>query len=376
MRIAEVVNSLEIGGAERMVVDLARCLQAWGHSLHVICLRGSGKLAEPLMEAGIYALALEKGDGFSVTTLARLTSYIRKEGIDVVHTHNPLVHHYGAAGGRLAGAPVVVNTLHGMSNINGADRASRIFKAASGITDCIVSVCQTAHTFFEERTGIPRSKLEVIYNGIPLEKFLPSHCDKPREGFVFGAVGRLVPVKDHHSLLKAFQLVKHRRPDCRLEILGDGPLRRELEELARSLGVADAVQFHGSHLDVSSFLHRVDTFVLSSVSEGLPLTMLEAMAAGLPVVATSVGGVPELIGATGCGWLCPPGHPEALAESMITAAQSSQRNEMGREGQSFVIQRYSLDKMAREYEKLFERLLSQKLKVKRPLPERHDSAVS
>lgn len=358
MRIAEIVNSLEIGGAERMVVDLALSLKAWGHTLHVVCLRGSGPLAGPLEEAGITVRALEKSDGVSVGALTKLARYLRAEAIDIVHTHNPLVHHYGVAAGRLAGVPVVVNTLHGLSNLNGAGKSSRIFKAVCPFTDCVVSVCETAQSYFAQKTGIPRSKLAVIYNGIPLEKFLTTPGHLRRDGFVFGAVGRLVPVKDHRSLLKAFDIVRRRHPECRLEVVGDGPLRSELEELANTLGIAGAVRFHGSSLDVASFLRRIDTFVMSSVSEGMPLTMLEAMVSGLPIVSTAVGGVPELIDATSCGWLCPPGDPEVLAESMEAAIRSDRLAEMGKRGQSYVVQRYSLATMAREYEGLFERFLS------------------
>jgi glycosyltransferase involved in cell wall biosynthesis len=354
MRIAQLLNSLDIGGAERMVVDLARSLQQRGHSLQIVCLRNSGELSRPLAEAGIEVVALNKNDGFSPSALLRLAQLLKQTRTDVVHTHNPLVHHYGAVAGRMAGVPVIVNTLHGISNFNGSSRTSSIYKLVSPLTDAVVSVCQTAHEFFERRTGIPARKLAIIYNGIPVERFLTAEPRRRREEFVFGTVGRLVPVKDQATLLRAFQKIHHH--GCSLDILGDGPLQADLRRLASDLGIADSVRFCGSSLDTPSFMKRIDTFVLSSVSEGLPLTILEALASGLPVVATSVGGIPEIINAAECGWLCPPSQPDMLSQSLLAALQSNDRTEMGLRGQSYVTETYSLTTMAREYECLFENL--------------------
>jgi glycosyltransferase involved in cell wall biosynthesis len=356
MRIAEIVDSLEIGGAERMVVDLSCCLKERGHSLHVICLRDSGPLARILAEAGIEVLALKKPDGFSVARLVRLRRYLQNAGIDIVHTHNPLVHHYGALAGRLAGVPVVVSTLHGLSNLNGVDRTSRIYKSITRLTDRIVAVCQIGQECFE-RAGLPPHKLRVIYNGIPLERFVALQPEPDRQPIVFGAVGRLVAIKNHASLLKAFRLAHERYPPCRLEILGDGPLRHDLEKLACELGLGSSVRFRGFSLEVAPFFESLNTFVISSLSEGLPLTVLEAMASGLPVIGTAVGGIPELVNAAGCGWLCPPDRPDLLADSMMAAIQSKQRSGLGMRARSYVVERYSLRNMTCEYEHLFERLL-------------------
>jgi glycosyltransferase involved in cell wall biosynthesis len=224
----------------------------------------------------------------------------------------------------------------------------------------VVAVCRAAHDFFLKTTAIPHRKLTFIYNGIPLEKFLSLHPAPERPGFTFGTVGRLVPVKNHRSLLQAFSLVAHRMPGCRLEILGDGPLRQELETLSQHLGIAHLVLFHGSSLDVARFLSRLDAFVLCSDSEGLPLTLLEAMAAGLPVVATEVGGIPELVRDARCGWLCPVSDHGRLADAMLRVAESGERQEMGARGRASAIQSYSLEKMGAKYEHLFREILEMK----------------
>ena len=139
--------------------------------------------------------------------------------------------------------------------------------------------------------------------------------------------------------------------------MGDGPLRAKLEEMARSLGIGGKVIFRGSSLDVPSFFAGIDTFVLCSLSEGLPLTLIEAMAAGLPVVGTDVGAIPEMVEATQCGWICRRGEPEGLAAALLQAFRCENRGERGRRGREYVVCHNSVESMTGAYELLFRRLL-------------------
>ena len=362
MRITEIVNSLEIGGAERMASDLARGLQERGHAVHVICLRGTGPLVNILRESGIEACALEKGDGFSFKAARMLAAQLCRSGTEVVHTHNPLVHHYGVLSARLAGVPVVVNTFHGPGNLTGFGRVQMIFDASCLWTDRIVPCCDTVGAHLRHVTLVARTKLTVIPNGIPLERFRAIRPRRVDGYFVIGSVGRLVPVKDHQSLLKAFALLCREEAHVRLEILGDGPLRSSLEQTARDLGIGNYVVFHGSSLDVPGFLSRLDTFVLCSLSEGLPLTLVEAMAAGLPVVGTNVGAVPELVRAADCGWLSSPGDPGQLAAALLQSLRCEKRVQWGLRGRDYVLGHNSVDSMTDAYEQLFEKLLEDRLK--------------
>jgi glycosyltransferase involved in cell wall biosynthesis len=353
MRIAELVNSLTLGGAERMVTNLSLGLAARGHQVTVICLRGAGPLEEPLRAAGIEVMALGKGEGFSCATASRLARLLKERRIEVVHTHNPLVHHYGVLAGRLAGVHGVVSTVHGLNNLEKRGKGELLYLAMSLWTSRIVSVCRMAEEFFRRTLPLPKNRMSVIYNGIPLEPFLRVAPRPPDGEFVFGAVGRLVPIKDHAGLLEAFREVAARHPRCRLEILGDGPLRRELEERRDRLGLAGRVEFRGASADAAAFLGRVDAFVLSSESEGLPMTLMEAMAAGLPTVATAVGGIPEFVEGARSGWLAPPRAPAALAAAMMAAVEADDRAERGARGREFALARCSLETMAMEYERLF-----------------------
>jgi glycosyltransferase involved in cell wall biosynthesis len=357
MRITELVNNLEIGGAERMVSNLALGLQSRGHALNVICLRSAGPLAQSLRESGIEVCALEKGEGFSFKAVRTVAEYLRSSRTDVIHTHNPLVHHYGAVSARLAGVPVVVNTFHGPGNLTGFGRTQTIFDVSCLWSDRVVPCCEAVGAHLRHVTLVARRKLTVIPNGVPLERFRAIRPHAAENDFVIGSVGRLVPVKDHHSLLKAIAMIRREEPRVRLEILGDGPLRSALEQTARDLGIGSNVAFHGSSLDVPGFLSRLDTFVLCSLSEGLPLTLVEAMAAGLPVVGTTVGAIPELVGAAGCGWLCSPGDPGQLAAALLKSLRCDARAQRGLRGRDYVLEHHSVESMTNAYEQLFGELL-------------------
>jgi glycosyltransferase involved in cell wall biosynthesis len=360
MRIVELVNNLEIGGTERHVVDLATSLQARGHEVSVICLRRGGPLQSILQQAGIKLVMLDKPENLNPGALVRLTAYLRRQRIEVIHTHNPLVHHYGAVAGRMAGVPVIVNTIHGPANLSRKTRFKELlFGAACRLSDRVIAVCPSAYRNFMEMPTIPKSRLMTINNGIALGQFEKVQR-RPDDGcFVFGIVGRLAEVKDHRTLLDAFSRVARACANCRLEILGDGPLRSDLEQQAQSLGLSDKVIFHGYGSDIPAFMRRIDASVLCSLSEGLPLSVLEAMASGVPVVGTDVGETRNLIEGADCGWICHPADPASLAEAMSHAlnAGTDERHEMGARARRFVIKHYSLSRMTDEYEQLFLQLL-------------------
>jgi glycosyltransferase involved in cell wall biosynthesis len=360
MRIVELINTLEIGGAERMLVDLSRGLRTNGHQVSVVCLRESGPLSELLQQSSIPVLALRKRGGFRPGVVRALAHYLREARIDVIHTHNPLVHHYGLMAARLAGVPVTVNTLHGPSNLKGIGHTEIIFELSCLFSSCVVACCQAVHTHLRHVTQIAYRRSTVVRNGISVERFRSIPVSNPNGEVVFGTVGRLVAVKDHDSLLRAFAKVRERFPHCRLEILGDGPMRETLERTAAEVGIADVVCFHGSSLDVASFLSRIHVFVLCSLSEGLPLTVLEAMAAARPVVATSVGAIPELVETSNCGWIASPEHPNELAQAMCEALNNSNKlAEHGERGRRHVLEQYSVESMVSGYERLFEQLVAE-----------------
>jgi len=357
MRILELINTLEEGGAEKITSALALQLRSRGHDVFVICVRDEGFMPVPkerFESAGVPVTAFHKPDGFHWKTLRRLGRYLTEQRIDVIHTHNPLVNHYGVAAAKMAAHPsVVVNTVHGVNTLEMPASGRALYRMSCEGTARVVPVCDAVDRVIGDRFHIPSDRRTVIPNGIDLAHLAEVPL-RPRNGsFVFGTMARLVPVKDHVSLLRAFAEVRARIPNCALEILGGGEMEPELKSLAHTLGIDAAVQFRGWSGDIAGFLKGLDAFVLSSRSEGLPLALLEAMAASKPIVSTAVGGVPEIVKSAGCGWLCPPQDSAALANSMFQLMTCSNLEEFGRRGRAAAIRLYSESTMTDRYEKLF-----------------------
>jgi glycosyltransferase involved in cell wall biosynthesis len=360
MRIVELIETLGKGGAERMVSYLALSLSRQGHSVSIVSLRDIECLPIPRKQfddAGVDIIELGKTDGFSRRALQRLVHYVRSRRFDVIHTHNPQMNHYGVLAARLGSVSVVVNTLHGLSTLDLPRWALLLYRLSSAFTDRIVPVCNAADNALRSRLGIAQSKRAVICNGIEVVALQAVPRRRSEGKVVFGAIGRMVPVKDHRSLLEAFAIVKLRYPQCRLELVGSGELEPELRRQARALGIEADTTLKEPDTDIVSFLAGIDIFVLSSISEGLPLVVLEAMVAGKPIVATAVGGVPELVREANCGWLCAPSSPQDLAMTMMRACDSSDKEEMGARGRRHAVSRYSADHMAAQYSALFAHLL-------------------
>lgn len=360
MRIAQIIDDLNCGGAEQMAASLSLGLRKRGHEVTLICLREIGD--EPVdlaavRAAGVEILALNKPDGFHLRTLRALVAALRERRIDVVHTHNHLVHHYGVVAARLARVSVILNTLHGTASLLGSARWSReLFRVSCLLGHGVVAVSETVRRIVREALHVPEAKLHSIDNGIELAGFLAIERATPGVSRVFGTIGRLAPVKDHHNLLQAFALLRKQHPSWQLRILGDGPLMQDLQQLVDQLSLGAAVHFDGFSLDTAGFLAALDAYVISSRSEGLPLSLLEAMASGLPVVATRVGEIPAIVDRAGCGWLCEPESARALASAMAEATESEVLQMKGQRARNHVRERYSVGRMADEYELLYGRL--------------------
>jgi glycosyltransferase involved in cell wall biosynthesis len=380
MRILELIDRFDIGGAESVVSNLAFELSGRGCKVDIVCLREAGAMpasAEEFRRSGIQITELRKEDGFSFNTARYLGRYIRENRIDLVHTHNPHVHHYGIIGARLGGCRAVVNTLHGTATLKMQWWAEKLFVLCCRTATKIVCVCDTARQACCDGLRLPSPKVQVIRNGIQLEPFLRIRRRRVDGRFVFGTAARLDAVKDQKSLLHAFAILNRQNPHCCLEVLGKGPLERDLQQRAAELGLEEAVRFRGFSRDVASFLANIDCFVLSSKSEGLPMAVLEAMAAGLPVVSTAVGAIPELIRQCDCGWLCPPGDSAQLASVMKLAADAGPDEiaVRGDRGRASVVENYSVVKMGDAYLSLFNSIAGRRISVVQDPTKLHDSRI-
>jgi glycosyltransferase involved in cell wall biosynthesis len=360
MKIVQLLPSLDLGGMERLAVDLARQQKAEGHAPSIYCTSHPGQLAPEAEVAHVPVHSFGKTTGFSFRLIRELASRLRVDRPDVLHAHNALVLHYGVAAARLAQVPVVVNTRHG-GNMNWDPHCERIWRQSIRWIDAVVFISEGVREYYVTRDRLSRRKTSVIYNGIDVCKFSahPAHPGSSLPRFRVGSVGRLVPAKDHATLIRSFARVTAVMPEAELHILGDGPCRAAISQTAESLGIANRVFLHGISYDVAGFLSTLDLFVLSSIDEGLPISLMEAMAAGLPVVSTRLPGLTELAPESVVAGYCTPGQPESLAEHILRAANRRDLPALGETARRWA-QKFGIRETWHQYQNLFEASLAMK----------------
>jgi glycosyltransferase involved in cell wall biosynthesis len=359
-RIVQFVLTLEIGGLERMVVDLALQQKKSGDDVHIYCLFHSGPVSAAALEAGIPIVEFH-GQALSVAAkMFFVAKALLRDRPDIVHSHNPGVHPYAALAAKIASVPVVINTRHGTASNLGNCYQERKFRSVYGLTDRVVFVSNETRKFYVDKLGLYESKSAVIANGIPTSAFRsrPAQPGSKSPRIRFGTVGRLAPVKAHDVLLDAFALVSRQLSQAELRIVGAGEMRHRLTEQIRALGLGDRVRLDGSTTEIPKVLSELDVFVISSDSEGLPLAVLEAMAAGLPIVSTRVGGIPEVAPEGSVAWYCPPRNPVELAQAMISAGTSQNLRSMGETAAQVVTRHFDVRTMHSRYAGLYSELLS------------------
>lgn len=360
MHIAHVLSSFCLGGQERMAVDLARAQRSSGHQVMAVSLAPppEGPLAETFLEAGVKALTVAKRGGFDVTLPFRLSQLFAREGVEVVHTHNPQALIYGAPAGRLAGA-AIIHTKHGRNPDSLRRRLLR--RAAAKLVNAFVAVSPSTAAVAREHHDCDDAQLRVIANGIDVTAFtlgagvrcaVRDELGIPRDAWVVGTIGRLAPEKDQAALVKLMApLLDEKR---RLVIVGDGAERIALDKLVRSLEHGRYVHLTGMRRDPARLLAAFDVFALSSCTEGLPLVLLEAMAAGLPVVSTDVGGIGDVVQHERTGFLVPRTSMNRFADELMRLYRNPDlARRVGMTARHAVRSAYSLERMASDYAALY-----------------------
>jgi glycosyltransferase involved in cell wall biosynthesis len=294
----------------------------------------------------------------------RLARQLRRRAIDILHTHSWGTLVEGVLAAKLARVPIVVHGEHGV--LDSHRRHIVMQRWLWSRTDQLLSVSAPLADRMSSLVGLPRQKIEVVANGVDTGRFRPTRerqaecralLGLPMDGLLLGMVARLVPVKNCLGVLHALARLRHEGLDVSLALAGEGPLRDELAQKTRDLQIADCVYFLGNVADVEQFYPAIDIFVLNSHSEGMSNTILEAMASGLPIVATDVGSNPELIVAGRTGMLVPPGDVDLLAETLAgLIRRPALMEDLGVAARRRAEQEYSLDRMAHEYECVYERL--------------------
>lgn len=363
-KVAHVVLSLQPGGLERLVCTLVSSPVLSTLPTIVVCLDEPGVLAPLVEQAGCRIVLVKRKPGIDLGLVRRLAKVLKREGVTVVHTHSldPML--YAGWAAWLTSVAVRIHTQHDiwLGTYNWKDRLK--FRVASRFFHKIVGVSEDTTRAFGQY-GISSPKGLTILNGIEEKKFSRSHHVKsgavleaagsrnPRE-WVVGTVARLSPEKGIHHLLHAHAILRLRGLPMRLVLVGEGPQRCDLEMLARTLGISTTVEFMGYQEHVEKFLPTFDLFVLPSISEGIPLSLLEAMANGLPVVATNVGGIPEIVVHQESGILVPSGQPEALAQALEQLIQDpGEADRIAKNAECRIRERFGMTAMSEAYQHLY-----------------------
>lgn len=326
IRVVQIVEDMKVGGQESIIASLTRGLDPAIFDVRVWCTRAGGQVADELRAEGFDVQILGLVGMRRLQDVLALTKRLRDEAIDVVHTHAWGGGLVGRSAALYARTPVVVGHVHGIYNY--ISKLHLLIDSALSRASTLTICCsQAARDFMLSNQAVPGEKVTVIYNGIDLSPFHARSSEgkqatRQELGIgerdpVVGAVGHLVAHKGHEHLIQAFPKVLESHPRCRLLLIGDGRRRERLARLAHDLGVADQTIFTGVRRDVPRLLSTMDVFVLPSLNEALGLAIIEAMASRVPVVASKVGGIPEVVRHRETGLLVEPASPQQLADAVL-----------------------------------------------------------
>ena len=348
IQVVHVIGQLSMGGMEKVLVEFARYADRERFDLRFVALGCGGAVAEEITAIGWPVTVLNHKGGFDMRLGLELMRTFRRGRAAVVHTHNTRPLFYAVPAARLAGVRRVIHTRHGQ-----AFGASRMEVALTCLlarwTDRTVCVSRDGERI-ARANGLPSGRLRTIWNGIDLARFVPT--DHP-DGVAI-AVGRLSPEKGFDTLIRAAAIVTAADPTFRLDVVGDGACMPTLTQLVSELHLAGVVRLLGQLSNIPTLLSRSRLIALASRTEGVSLTLLEGMACGLPVVATAVGGTPEVVSENKTGLLVPPDDPPALAAALLEVWRSPERGRaMGRAGRERVEVDFDARRMVAEYEKLY-----------------------
>ena len=361
LRIAHVLHALDVGGTENGTVNVINGL-AGDFEHAVVTMAGEGRLASRL-PAAVSVVRVAKRPGNDPRAVLGLVRTLRALRPDVVHSRN-----WGAFdavyAARLAGVRAVVHGEHGReaSDPRGENRRrSALRRWLSPLISRYVTVSEDLRSWLLADVGIAARKVVTIPNGVDTARFAPVDQEGARAALglapaarVVGTVGRLDPVKDQAGLVEAFAAVRREHPAARLVIAGDGPCAADLRARVERLGLGDAVALLGERHDIPRVLAALDVFVLPSIAEGMSNTVLEAMATGLPVVATRVGANPELVDDGVTGTLVPARAPDALARAIASYVADPLLGQLhGKASRQRVEARFTLPRMCEGYRDLY-----------------------
>ena len=372
--VLHVVYRFDVGGLENGVVNLINHMPVGAYRHAVLALTEVTDFKLRLQRKDVPTLALNHPPGHGLWQYPQLVRLFRRLRPAVVHTRN-LAALEATVPAWLAGVPVRVHSEHGREGrdlLAGVTRYDRLRRLYRPFVSHYIALSKDLENYLESVVHIPRARLSQVYNGVDADKFTPVTTPRaailgcpfsPHCHWIVGSVGRMQPVKDQATLARAFlralTLAPELRRLIRLVIVGDGLLRTEVMNILNSGGAAEMSWLPGERNDVPQIMRGLHCFALPSLSEGISNVVLEAMASGLPVLATAVGGNFELVSPGLTGELVPPSDPEAMAQALVRLARNPDRSaELGRAGRAQVEARFSMSTMVGAYQGLYDRLLA------------------
>jgi glycosyltransferase involved in cell wall biosynthesis len=380
VRVLHIIARLCVSGAVIHVVDLSTGVDPSGFESQLVAGRenpGEGSMQNYALSRGVQPILIpEMVAEFSLKpqdlqALIKLYRLIREQKPHIVNTHTAKAGFLGRIAAYMARVPVIIHTYHGhvLHGYYGRvknDALRRMERALGRLTDCIIAIAPQVKRDLVGYRVAPPEKIVVVPCGLHLEPYLA--CERhrgefrrelclPIEAKLVGIVGRVFPIKNHRLFLDAATLVAQQEPATRFVIVGDGILRPEMEDHAHRMGIADKVIFTGWRQDLPRVYADLDLLAVTSNNEGTPFSAIEAMAAGCPVVATQVGGLPDLIREGQSGYLVPPGDARAVAEAMLRLIEAPETaHRMGQSARERVKECYAVRRLIRDTEQLYLKL--------------------
>lgn len=360
--VVHITQRLEIGGLESFIVELCRKMDTTGFRSTVLCLNGyDERYKNSLEQIGVPVHLIKKKHRYDALFLLRAASFLKSIQADIVHSHGGCFF-YSSLIGKLAGVKQLVYTVHGMPLSSGLQERVEEYLSCA-MTDRIIAVSDQIAEDLSSRNPHIANKLEVVINGIDTDRFRPIRDDTlratGRAGFglptttrIIGTVGRLEKIKNYPLLLRACaELIHNRDTEVHLAVVGSGSEEQTLQQLARELGIAEQVSFLGMQYDLEQIYPLFDVFVLSSLTEGTSLSLLEAQACGIPALVTDVGGNPRIISNGINGYLSPSDDHRTMAALLDRLLSSDALlTEMGNAARARVMERFDLSGMVNTYQ--------------------------
>ncbi len=352
IKISYIIGRLSYGGAEKLLLDICRKIDKSKFEVEVLVLQENNPLAEEFEKQGINLKFFHKKKKLDFRVIKNMAEYLQRSKPDIVHTHLFAGDYWGGKAAIKANITNIISTKHDI--LLESFWRSRFGRMMRRKFTWVVAISKATRDYLIGQEKIDVDKVTVIYNGIDVNKF---YVEKPalfaEEKLVIGSIGRLSKEKGHKHLIRACRFLKNK--NWELVFVGEGPLRKDLEVLTGTLGLESQVKFVGEKNDVRPYLNTFDVFVLPSISEGLSLVVLEAAASGRMIVATNVGGVPEIIQDQETGLLFKPKNIEQLVKKLNWISEHHDLAiKMAKNLQQSVVDKYDINQTVKQYEKLYE----------------------